>query len=248
MAADMPVSSLASETKQDDPEAGPEINVLTTQLEPNKCLGSATFSRFSQWSTLLKAIIILARSRKKHAPGEEGDHAAPGTVLTAQIFRQAQSVIIKNVQSEAYGEDLRLLQNSEWLPATSPLKKLSPYIEDEGLLRVGGRLEQADLKFEERHSLILPSSHHATTLIVRYYHARVQYQGCHITLGAIRSHGLWILGGKRLINSVIDKSIKCQKLCRRHQIQKMSDLPVDRLTPAPPFIYCYVGLDAFVLG
>ena len=126
MAAYMPVSSLASETKQDDPEAGPEINVLTTQLEPNKCLGSATFSRFSQWSTLLKAIIILARSRKKHAPGEKGDHAAPGTVLTAQIFRQAQSVIIKNVQSEAYGEDLRLLQNSERLPATSPLKKTQP--------------------------------------------------------------------------------------------------------------------------
>ena len=69
------------------------------------------FSRFSQWSTLLKAIttlIILARPRKRHTPGEEGDHAAPGTVLTAQIFRQAQSVIIKNVQSEAYEDDLQI--------------------------------------------------------------------------------------------------------------------------------------------
>ena len=147
------------------------------------------------------------------------------------------------MQLEAYGEDLKLLQNSERLPATSPLKKLSPIIDAEGLLRVGGRLEHADLKFEERHPLILPSSHHATTLIVRYYHARVQHQGRHFTLGAIRSHGLWILGGKRLINSVINSCIKCKKLRGRQQIQKMADLPVDRLTPAPPF--SFVGLDVF---
>ena len=82
-----------------------------------------------------------------------------------------------------------------------------------------------------------------TQLLVRYYHARVQHQGRHITLGAIRSHGLWILSGKCLINSVINKCIKCQKLRGRHQIQKMSDLPVDQLTPAPPS--SYVGLDVF---
>lgn len=174
VAVDVPVCSLASETKLDDPEVRPEVKVLTTRLEPNKCLGSARFSRFSQWFTLLKAIarlIILARSRKKQAPVEEADHAAPRTVLTVQTFKQAQSIIIKNMQLEAYGEDLKLLQNSERLPATSPLKKLSPNIDAEGLLRVGGRLEHADLKFEERHPLILPSSHHATTLTVRYYHA-----------------------------------------------------------------------------
>ena len=242
----MPVSSLASETKLADPEVRPKVKVLTNRLKPNKCLGSARFSRFSQWFTLLKAIarlIILARSRKKQAPVEEGDHAAPRTVLTVQTFKQAQSIIIKNMQLEAYGEDLKLLQNSERLPATSPLKKLNPIIDAEGLLRVGGRLEHADLKFEERHPLILPSSHHATTLIVRYYHARVQHQGRHFTLGAIRSHGLWILGGKRLINSVINSCIKCKKLRGRQQIQKMADLPVDRLTPAPPF--SFVGLDVF---
>ena len=110
VAADMPVSSLASETKLDDPEVRLKVEVLTNRLEPNKCLGSARFSRFSQWFTLLKAIarfIILACSRKKQAPVEEGDHAAPRTVLTVQTFKQAQSIIIKNMQLEAYGEDLR---------------------------------------------------------------------------------------------------------------------------------------------
>ena len=82
-----------------------------------------------------------------------------------------------------------------------------------------------------------------STLIVHHFHARVQHQGRHFTLGLIRSSGFWIIGGKRLVNKVIDKCIKCKKLRGRQQEQKMADLPTDRLTPAPPF--SYVGLDVF---
>ena len=113
----------------------------------------------------------------------EGDHVAPRTVLTVQTFKQAQSMIIKNVQLEGYGEDLKFLQNSERLPATSLLKNLSPFIDVDRLLIVCGCPENAGLKFEECHPLILWSSHHATTLIICHYHARVQHQGCHFTLG-----------------------------------------------------------------
>ena len=149
-------------------------------------------------------------------------------MLTVLTFKQAQSVIIKNVQPEAYGEDLKLLQNSVRLPATSPLKKLGLIVDDKGLSRVDICLEHVDLKFKECHSSIMPSTHHATNLTVRYCHSRVQHQCRHITLGAIRSHGLWILGGKHLMNSAINKCIKCNKLQGRQQIQKMADLPVDR--------------------
>ena len=113
----------------------------------------------------------------------------------------------------------------------------------DGLLRVGGRLERAALSYEESHPLILPSSHHITTLLITHYHRRVQHQGRHFTLGLIRSGGFWIVGGKRAVNSAINNCIKCKRLRGRQQTQKMADLPIDRLTPAPPF--SYVGLDAF---
>ena len=80
-------------------------------------------------------------------------------------------------------------------------------------------------------------------LLVRNYHERVQHQGRHFTLGLIRSNGLWIVGGKRLVNRIINSCIKCKKLRGRQQIQKMADLPKAHLTPAPPF--SYVGLDMF---
>ena len=116
-------------------------------------------------------------------------------------------------------------------------------IDKEGFDRAGNRLEQAGLSYEERHPLILPSSHHVTTLLVTYYHGTVQHQGRHFTLGLIRSSGFWIIRGKRIVNNVINSCIKCKKLRGQQQIQKMADLPVKRLTPAPPF--SYVGLDVF---
>ena len=116
-------------------------------------------------------------------------------------------------------------------------------IDNDGLLRVGGQLERSCLSYEESHPLILPSSHHILMLLVRHYHKRVQHQGHHFTLGLIRSSGVWILGGKQLINSIINSCIKCKKLRGQQQIQKMADLLKARLTPAPPF--SYVRRDVF---
>ena len=49
--------------------------------------------------------------------------------------------------------------------------------------------------------------------------------------------------GKRLISRVIHHCLKCKKLRGKFQFQKMADLPIDRLTPSPPFTF--VGLDVF---
>ena len=156
---------------------------------------------------------------------------------------RAKYLVIQNVQHECYNQEISFLKGSTKLPKTSPLLKLSPVIDNYRLLRVGGRLERSGLSYKESHPLILPSSHHVTMLLVRHYHERVQRQGRHFTLGLIRSSGLWIVGGKRLVNRIINSYIKCKKLRGRQQIQKITDLPKARLTPAPPF--SYVGLDVF---
>lgn len=49
-------ASLASETAEEDPEVRPVVQVLATQILPDKPLGTSRFSRFSQWATLVRAI------------------------------------------------------------------------------------------------------------------------------------------------------------------------------------------------
>ena len=123
------------------------------------------------------------------------------------------------------------------------LIKLSRFLDENAVLRVGGRLNRADITNEERQPVIIPASQHVARLIVEYSHIEVKHQGRHLTQGLVRARGYWILGEKRLVNKVIHRCLKCLKLRGTQQHQKMADLPVERLTPAPSFTF--VGLDVF---
>lgn len=55
--------------------------------------------------------------------------------------------------------------------------------------------------------------------------------------------GFWIVGEKRLINSLLGKCVICKRLRGTFCSPKMAELPEDRLSPGPPFTY--VGVDVF---
>ena len=89
-------------------------------------------------------------------------------------------------------------------------------LDEEGFLRVGGRLRHIKVEFDDTrsvtHPIIIPKKHHVALLLVRHYHAKVHHQGRNITEGAIRSAGYWVIGGKRTISSVIQSCVTCRKL------------------------------------
>lgn len=132
---------------------------------------------------------------------------------------------------------------SAFLERNHYLEIASFFIDKEGVVRVGGRINKAEIPSNQRNPLILPAGHHISTLLVQHHHDAVKHQGRHFTAGAVRAAGLWIIGGKRLISSVIHKCVKCRKLRGGQMFQQMADLPADRLQPGPPFTS--VGVDTF---
>ncbi len=97
--------------------------------------------------------------------------------------------------------------------------------------------------------MILPRKHHITQLIVRHFHERTAHSGRGTTLNEIRANGFWITQRRATVASYIWKCVLCRKLRAPCAIQKIPDLPEDRLEPSPPFTYtgvdylgpCYVG-------
>ncbi|XP_059086512.1 uncharacterized protein LOC131883153 [Tigriopus californicus] len=69
------------------------------------------------------------------------------------------------------------------------------------------------------------------------------HQGRHLTLGAVRNAGFQIQNGRNAIRRMLAKCVVCQRLCGSLESQQMSDLPLDRVEPSPPFTT--VGLDIF---
>lgn len=123
------------------------------------------------------------------------------------------------------------------------MHRLNPFLDEQGILRVGGRLEHASLHPHIKHPAILPKNSHISNLLIKLYHQKVQHQGRGNTMNALRSNGIWIIGCNQAVLSYIYKCVKCRKFRRCTEEQKMSDLPRERFETTPPFTYC--GIDCF---
>ena len=120
---------------------------------------------------------------------------------------------------------------------------MTPILDANVIFRVGRRINNSEFGAMERNPLLLPEKHHLSKLIVRHFYAEVRHQGRSFTEGAVRSAGFWITGTKKLVSSIINKCVPCRNLRGQLELQKISDLPQDRLEVAPPFTN--VGVDTF---
>ncbi|KAI4872908.1 hypothetical protein NFI96_015842 [Prochilodus magdalenae] len=67
-------------------------------------------------------------------------------------------------------EECKCLSRGDVIPKSSPLRKLNPFVDADGLLRVGGRISLADIPWEEKHPIIVPKKHHIATLLTEAAH------------------------------------------------------------------------------
>lgn len=230
-----------------DVDIRPQVNSYATKLQ-EKGLNTERFLRFSNFNSLVRAVALLIhiiRSSKlsKVMKRCKGWHRCDLSRTPVELS-QAETVIIAAVQRRAFPKEFESLVSNKPVPTNSRLCSLSPIMEN-NLICVGGRLKKANLDSSETNPIILPKTDHISLLIVskENYHAQVKHQGRHLTEGAVRAAGLWLLGGKRLINSVLHKCVTCRKLRGKVQEQHMANLPPERLQTCPPFTY--VGLDVF---
>ncbi len=233
-----------------DPDSDTEIRPIVTACitgMKDKQLTSDRFQRFSSWKSLQRAIASLIHVACSFRSSNEsntcsGWHLCSQAHTVSELLK-AKNVIIRSVQKESFSKDIETLSKGGNISSKVPLSKLNPFLDGDGLLRVGGRLKLADLSYPEKNPVILPGKHHVSALLIRHYHERVEHQGRIFTEGAIRAAGLWLIGGKRCINSILHACVTCRKLRGKLEMQKMSDLPPERLSVSPPFTY--TGLDVF---
>ena len=177
--------------------------------------------------------------------------------MSTQEVQKAENCIIRELQKQAYPEERKVLidiggypkdcveanQRNNAVKRKSTLFRLDPFVSDDGLMRVGGRIRRAEIPRNLAHPVILPKESHVTTLIIRHFHERSNHAGMNTTLSELRSSGYWVVQARSAVSSVLHQCVTCRKLFRKPQGQKMADLPKDRLEPTPPFTY--VGVDFF---
>ena len=120
---------------------------------------------YSSWHRLLKGVAWLLRFRDllRGIPPPDHNYLSPGELQCAE------ESVIRCVQDASFATELSHLSRGTPIPKFSPVRALDPFLDERGILRVGGRLKNAKLGFDERNPVLLPHTHPVALLIVRHY-------------------------------------------------------------------------------
>ena len=120
-------------------------------------------------------------------------------------------------------------------------KQLDVYVDESGLLRCKGRLENADLSEATKHPVLLPQKDRFTHLLIDRSHIRILHTGISQTLNEIRLK-YWIPHGRATVRSRLKRCNVCRKVeGGPYKLPNMAPLPQSRVTDSTPF--SKVGVD-----
>jgi hypothetical protein len=208
----------------------PEIKTSCCLLVNAADTDNSLFERFSSFSKLVRVVAYILRFVNNMRTGERN----MSRHLSCEELKQAHNCIIKVTQKQAFREDIHFLEKHGKVPQNSKLISLSPFIDDTGLLRVGGRLKNAPLKYDQKHPLLMPKNHSVTNLLIESIHKQQLHGGCQTTIAALRRQ-YWILSCRNAVRKIIFQCIKCFRANPKSYPQLMGDLPAPRVTPSRPF-------------
>lgn len=102
------------------------------------------------------------------------------------------------------------------------------------MLRVGGRLENANINYSKKYPILLPHNNHLTDLIIRHEHIKNWHTGIQNTLNLVKQK-YWPIDGKNRTILIIHKCIRCFKMNPKLPQYLMGPYPRDRVLQARPF-------------
>ncbi|GFW03164.1 integrase catalytic domain-containing protein [Trichonephila clavipes] len=120
--------------------------------------------------------------------------------LTVAEFKESEIKLIKHAQ--------RSLFDKKEIP--SCISNLFPFVDGEGIVRVGGRLENAFVPYLHKHPAILPKGSKLSKLYFNSLHTRLFHVGPQELLNAVRQK-FWPLSGRSIARKTVHQCVTCFK-------------------------------------
>ncbi|XP_055584807.1 uncharacterized protein LOC129737670 [Uranotaenia lowii] len=213
--------------------------VTTVQSEP--MVAQYILERYS---SLRYASRILA-SINRYVNNVKANCKAKKTIrivgaLTPDELSAANLQLAKVAQQDVFGPELKALQNGAEVGRRSKLKSLHPFIDGKGILRVGGRLQNANIPYEMKHPVILPRDHRYTLLLIQQVHLDNLHAGPTLLIATLNQR-YWVIGCQTIVRQQTSKCPRCCRMKAKTAVQLMGSLPAVRMMPVRAFIH--VGID-----
>ncbi|GBO45920.1 hypothetical protein AVEN_270043-1 [Araneus ventricosus] len=160
--------------------------------------------------------------------------------LTYSEVSNAEHWIIKSLQRAEFSEEIKRLEKGESNLPKSKLASLNVFLDENKMLRVGGRLTHSDLQFDSKFPIILPSKHPLTNIILRYFHLKYFHLGSQALSYHVRQR-FWPLNGINNCRKIVNDCVTCFKNKPVSSNQIMGNLPTERVKPT--YAFNVTGID-----
>ena len=183
--------------------------------------------RFSNWTRLVR---LQARVMRVIYNMKYPKDRVTGKELNPEEITDAEEDVLRLAQCEAFNPEYVALASGKSLPRGSPLAKLNPRLDSQGIIRCDGRLTFAEhLPYDVRFPIILPRKHWVTKLIVKHYHEKANHSaGTNFILSQLSSR-FWIIAAREEIRDCEAECNGCKKRKNKLASQIMAPLPQVRL-------------------
>lgn len=208
---------------------------LSTELPINPSFNDYLFNKFSSLTKLTRVVAYILRFKNRSLLKKTYEY----NTLTVDELDKSLLVLIKLVQHSVFKQELVDLKRKGMTSNTSKILNLSPFLDSECIIRVGGRLTNSELKYEQKHPIILPYKHRLTDLIIREAHLKNLHAGIQNLLSIIRLK-FWPINGKNAVKRIIGSCQVCYRVNPRPTNFLMGSLPRSRVVPSRPFSKCGV--------
>lgn len=213
------------------------FSAMVTKKVMKNCLeinGNPLIDLYSTLSKLIRITAYVMRAFKKNERQTIG--------FSNDQLNNSLEYWIRFTQHVHFEREIRSMQTHGNNPGKSDLVSLKPFFGKDGLLRVWGRIANAEINYDERHPIIIPAHSQFARLLMHEAHFKTKHGNVQIMLHYVRAK-YWVIQSKRAALKVVKSCVRCIRYAQRTEEQLMGDLPKERMMVALPFTYC--GVDHF---
>ncbi|XP_031333915.1 uncharacterized protein LOC116163923 [Photinus pyralis] len=203
-----------------------KIALLVSSV-PRLSLWDNLLTKFSSLSKILRTCAYVLRFVSYVEDPKGFDKRSH---VTLKELDRALLILVKESQKMSFAKELAELSKTTPNIRSLPkyIRKLTPFLDQDGILRVGGRLKNTPLSYDHKHPCLLPSDHRLTNLIIEYTHIKYLHPGLQTTQFLL-SQRFWIPSSKRVIKKVLSSCLRCFKCNPSSCTPLMGDLPKFRV-------------------
>ena len=196
-------------------------------------------SLLNKFSRLIKLLRVVAYILRFNVNCAKKDRRISGE-LTPFELNNALLCVCKLSQVTSFSEKIARLREQKPIPKDSKILSLDPFLDEYGVLRVGGRLQHSNLDEATKHPIILSHKCVLVQLIINKIHTDTLHGSFQTVYSQLRQK-FWVTRARDTTRHILRKCVKCRKVQAKKMTQLMGSLPAARVNAEHPF--CNVGVD-----